>query len=77
MHGWVVRSGKDYYIWDDEAVEWWPSDAPGFWQRMFRPGWKAVLFGVNITDERFHQIMARANTDEGFGEKSARSPLEE
>jgi hypothetical protein len=74
MHGWTITAMKDFYLLHDDA--WWGADAPGFWQHMFRPGAKVVLFGVSVPDELFHKIMSVALNDSELGDKSARSPLD-
>jgi hypothetical protein len=58
---WRISAFVDYYI--REQGEWWGADAPGFWQYMFRPGFKVVKFGTNIKDEPFNKIMAEARND--------------
>jgi hypothetical protein len=74
MHGWTITAMKDFYLRRHEA--WWGADAPGFWQFMFAPGAKVVLFGVSAPDEVFHRVMSRAINDPDFGGKSAKSPLD-
>jgi hypothetical protein len=64
--GSVTRSGKDFYIWNAEAGQWWQSDAVGFWQYMFEPGPKVVKFGVNTSDENYNWIMGTAANDPNF-----------
>lgn len=75
MHGWIVTRMKDYYLWHDG--QWWGADTPGFWQFLFKPGAKVVLFGESVPDEVFQAVMSRATQDVDFGDKSARSPLEQ
>jgi hypothetical protein len=58
---WRISAFVDYYI--RENNEWWGADAPGFWQYMFRPGFKVVKFGTNIPDEPFEKILAQARED--------------
>lgn len=74
MHGWVVTAFKDFYYWADN--EWYGADQVGFWMYMFKPGAKIVKFGVSVPHEQFNAIMSRAINDAGFGEKSAKAPLE-
>jgi hypothetical protein len=63
---WRISAFRDYYIWE-MGNEWWSADAPGFWQYMFKPGFKVVKFGTNIKDEPFENIMALARQDTDGG----------
>jgi hypothetical protein len=62
---WRIQAFTDYYI--REKDEWWGADAPGFWQYMFRPGFKVVKFGTNIKDEPFQKIVTQAREDTDGG----------
>lgn len=73
-HGWKLTAYKDFYIYTEHG--WWGSDDVGFWQYMFTPGNKVVIFGTNTNDEEFNAIMKRAGEDSDFGEKTAKHPLE-
>lgn len=45
----------DYYLWDGKR--WYSADASGFWQYMQEPGVKVVLFGREISDLKYREIM--------------------
>ena len=60
-HGWQLHRDKDYYLWLGD--EWVGVEPDGFWQYMFKSGYKFPLFGVNVPDDIYAEIIKRA-TDE-------------
>lgn len=58
--GRYLLHSKPYYIWLPEGM-WSAADEPGFWDYMFRPGPKMVLYGRTMAnDSAFHEIVKRA-----------------
>lgn len=66
---WVTRSGKDYYIWAERGggAKWYGVDIFGLHHYLLQPGYKCVLFGVEIDSKVFNEIFNRARAE--FGDK--------
>ena len=62
-----ILSGKDYYYF--EHGQWFSCDIFGLYDFLIRNG--LVLFGRNVSDEKFEATYAKALTDPDFPPKSA------
>lgn len=62
--GRCVVAGKDYYWYEDG--QWWGGDQVGFYDYMFRPGPKKVLFGRSLNDRDYLEICKKARQDPDF-----------
>lgn len=65
-----IATSKDFYWYDptpvfkDEAGgTWYAGDISGFYQYLFKPGWKCVLFGVIIHDVIWRREIAKIIDD--------------
>ncbi len=67
-HGWMLLRNKDYYLRLDDW-EWVGCEADGFWQYMFKPGWKCPKFGENVSDSIYEKIIKQATEDMDKGLK--------
>lgn len=67
-HGWMLLRDKDYYLRLDDS-EWVGCEADGFWQYMFKPGWKCPKFGENVSDDVYAKVIAQATEDMDKGLK--------
>lgn len=72
--GFVSFCGRDYYHWDEGR--WWRADQIGFLLYMMKPGWKKVLFGEMISEERFTEISRRVSEDIQIQRKTGYMPWE-
>lgn len=70
----LVTHPRGYYWWTEDM--WYGGDEVGFWQHMFAPGAKIVLFGESIPTARFRQIYQAANEDPWLPPRSATGPDE-
>lgn len=75
-HGRMLLARWDYYCWHPDPGQWWGHDLFGLWDYLIQPGWRRVLFGRNVTQEVFHQILRRAEADPDFPVRSATSKRE-
>lgn len=66
--GYVVHKRGDFYLfnpaWDEPR--WRMMDISGFWDYMFEPGLKCILFGRYASNDRYNEVMIVA---EEFGQK--------
>ena len=69
-----VLTRFDFY-WRDRN-EWFGGDLFGLWDYLARPGLKIVKFGRALPNDRYQEIMRRANNDPDLPRKSARYPDE-
>lgn len=70
--GTYILAKEHFYWWDAERSQWFGGDQSGFYQYMFGPGPKMVLFGATVTNDEYTDCVKRALADPGFPEKSAR-----
>jgi hypothetical protein len=56
--------GHDFYWWSGDR--WWGADQAGIWDYLHRPGWRKVIFGRTVSNERFAEVMAQAMRDHGL-----------
>ena len=77
-HNWVSFSGDDYYYWDDkgDGAKWWQGDRIAFNIYLIQPGWKKVLFGEMLSEERFTEISRRVSEDLQVARKTGYTPWE-
>jgi len=70
-HNWVTRSGSDYYVWDSRGgnPKWFRADIFGLYDYLLKPGFKCVLFGIEIESKTFREIFNKARSE--FGVKEA------
>lgn len=73
-HGYHTISGHTYYMWDcrgnDEEPRWYGGDFAGLTFYLRRPGFKRVLIGEEIDNERFDEIAGMLLRDPDFPEKT-------
>jgi len=64
---WVTVCGDHFYVWDDRGSgpKWWGVDRFGFDHYLLQPGYKCVLFGTSIDNDRFREIFNRAYNEMG------------
>lgn len=58
VSGWYCRTGKDYYCW--QVDEWTEVDIFGLWDYLAQPGWKKVLYGRTVPNEKYQKILQQA-----------------
>lgn len=73
--GRLLLSGRDYYWWQDGR--WWAGDLFGAWDYLARPGWKRLLFGRMIDDDRWNAVLGMALADPDLPDKSAADKREQ
>lgn len=71
--GRVTLTRDDFYWWMGDDG-WYGGDIFGLWDYLCTPGWKRVLFGRSVPDERYHAIVEQATEDDYLPSKSARHP---
>lgn len=74
--GYKILTGFDYYWWVGDEKQWFGGDNFGLWDYLAQPGWKKVLFGRSMTDEKYEELLEKARNDPDLPEKSARYPDE-
>ena len=64
----VVHSRGDFYVYNSkwDQPNWRMMDIAGFWDHMFEPGQKCVLFGRYASNKRWNEILVAATE---FGQK--------
>ena len=61
----VVRHSRDAYYWHKD-MGWTPCDVPGMWDYLLNyVGPKNVLFGRNVRDDLYWEIVKRAQGVQG------------
>lgn len=63
-----LQAGEDFYVWLGE--EWLGVDQFGVYDYLGQPGYKRVLFGRTVDNERFYEAYRRAKTDPDFPPKT-------
>jgi hypothetical protein len=53
---WLTISGYEYYIW--KYNRWFGAELGGKEHYLMQPGWKKVLYGDWIPDDRFQAVMS-------------------
>ncbi len=74
--GQLIHCERDYYSYEEEHGGWQGLDEPGFWQYMFMPGRKNILFGQMDDNEVYKNLIKRIKNDPSFANKSARETWE-
>lgn len=74
--GRFILSHYDYYWWEADQGRWYGGDQFGLWDYLTRPGWRKVLFGRSLANDRFDAVMRRALEDPDLPAKSGWSPKE-
>jgi len=66
--GYVVHKRGDLYIYrrDWDEPRWRMMDMAGFWDHMFQPGFKCVLFGRYVSNDVYNKVVISAQE---FGQK--------
>jgi hypothetical protein len=72
--GWTMDYSADYYLWLDD--HWQGVTEDRFWSYLFRPGWKKILFGERLDDNKWQEVYQRAKRDCHFGRKRGYLPME-
>jgi hypothetical protein len=73
-NGRYVLAGDGYYWWEHDR--WWSGDLLGCWDYLTRPGPRKVLFGRQVPNDRYQEILRIADTDPEFPARSAWQPGE-
>lgn len=74
--GRYLLAQRDFYWWDAERQFWFGGDQAGFYQYLFQPGPKKVLFGAFVSNAEYQEWIRQAHQDKDFPVKSARHPTE-
>jgi len=67
-HGRRLVTNGDYYVWD--GARWWPTDMPGLFQYLNKPGPRRVLLGVMVDMDEWNKVMWAATNDPEFPAKT-------
>lgn len=73
-HGRYVLAGDPYFWWEDGR--WWSGDLLGCWDYLTRPGWRKVLFGRQVDNDRYTQTLRASDQDPDFAVRTAWRPGE-
>lgn len=67
-HVWKTVAGSHYYVWANrgDGYEWFGVDQAGFYDYLFNPGWKMILLGRTISNDRFAEIFRNATEERGI-----------
>jgi hypothetical protein len=58
---WLIIQGYEYYIW--KYNRWYGAELGGKEHYLMQPGWKKVLYGDWIPDDRFEAIIQEAKRE--------------
>jgi hypothetical protein len=64
--GSFVIVGHDQYVWHADQGRWWGADQAGLWDYLQRPGWRKVILGRTVSNERYGEIHGQAMRDAGM-----------